>query len=108
MLVAIIKDKAGKIDDRGNYRPIASANILSKVLEETTLNRMELYVLTSDSQFGFKSRHGADVYFCFHLYNRHNSTIFECVIEASKVFDCVNHKKLFHKLREQRGSQISS
>lgn len=52
MLVPIIKDKAGKINSMDNYRPIALASILSKVLERTLLNKLVLFVLTSDNQFG--------------------------------------------------------
>ena len=33
ILVPIIKDKAGKINSKDNYRPIAIASIMSKVLE---------------------------------------------------------------------------
>lgn len=35
MLVSIIKDKAGKINSRDNYRPIALSSTISKILEYT-------------------------------------------------------------------------
>ncbi len=104
LIMPIIKDKSGKINSSDNYRPIALASILSKVLERTILNRMEQFILTSDNQFGFKPRHGTDVCIfalkeILDLYNRQNSTIFLCFIDASKAFDHVNHEKLFYKLK---------
>ncbi|XP_016534059.1 RNA-directed DNA polymerase from mobile element jockey-like [Poecilia formosa] len=106
ILVPILKDKAGKINNRDNYRPIALASVLSKVLEKIILNKIELFLLTSENQFGFKSQHGPDMCIfalkeILDLYNRHNSTIFMCFIDASKAFDRVNHDKLFHKLHNR-------
>lgn len=106
ILMPIIKDKTGKINSMDNYRPIALASILSKVIERTLLNKLEQFVLTSDNQFGFKPKHGTDMCIfalkeILDLYNRHNSTIFMCFIDASKAFDRVNHEKLFYKLHSR-------
>ena len=105
-LVPIIKDKAGKINSSDNYRPIALASVLSKVLERIILNRLEHFLLTSDNQFGFKPKHGTDMCIfalneVLDVYNRQNSTIFMCFIDASKAFDRVNHEKLFLKLHNR-------
>ena len=61
LLVPVIKDKAGKINGIDNYRPIALASILSKVLEKILLDRLERYITTADNQFGFKRKHGTDM-----------------------------------------------
>ena len=85
LLVPVLKDKAGKLNSRDNYRPIALASILSKVLERVILNRIEIYVLTTDNQFGFKRKHSTDL--CIYAlkeliakYESQNSSIFLCFI----------------------------
>ena len=40
VLVPIIKDKAGKIKNKDNYRPIAINSTLSKLLEILLLERL--------------------------------------------------------------------
>ena len=60
LLVPVLKEKAGKLNSMDNYRPIALAIPLSKVLEKIILNRIEMYVLTTDNQFGFKTKHSTD------------------------------------------------
>ena len=107
ILVPVIKDKAGKINSKDNYRPIALASILSKVLEMIILKRIEEYLLTSDNQFGFKKKLGTDS--CIYVlkeiidsYSRLNGSVFLCFLDASKAFDRINHRKLFLKL-EKRG-----
>ncbi len=106
LLVPVIKDKTGKISSIDNYRPIALASTISKVLERIILDRLSEYVGTTDNQFGFKSKLGTDqcVYALKEIvskYRRQNSTMFMCFLDASKAFDRVNHGKLFSKLQER-------
>ena len=54
MLVPVIKDKAGKISSMDNYRPIALASVISKLVEVIMLDRIEMYMITNPNQFGFK------------------------------------------------------
>lgn len=103
-LVPVIKDKAGKVGSSNNYRPIALANILSKVVEQIILQRINNLISSTDHQFGFKAKHGTDM--CIYMlkellnnYKRKNSSIFICFLDASKAFDRLNHDKLFNKLR---------
>ena len=110
-LVPVIKDKAGKVGSMDNYRPIALASILSKVLERVLLDRLCEYIYTTDNQFGFKAKHSTDL--CIYAlkeavetYRRKNSSMLIGFIDASKAFDRVNHHKLFTKLR-QRGAPNS-
>ena len=52
---------AGKLNSSDNYRPIALASVMSKMLETVLLSRLERFVLSTDHQFGFKRKHGTDL-----------------------------------------------
>ncbi|ELU16585.1 hypothetical protein CAPTEDRAFT_97653 [Capitella teleta] len=60
VLIPIVKNKVGDINSKDNYRPIALASVLSKVVEMVLLNRLDGYLHTCDNQFGFKNNHGTD------------------------------------------------
>ena len=106
ILVPIIKNKAGNINSIDNYRPIALAIVVSKVLENIILVRIEHLLLTNPNQFGFKRGHGTDQ--CIYalkeivdLYSSLKSCVYTCFLDASKAFDRVNHCKLFDKLAKR-------
>lgn len=106
-VIKVIKDKAGRMGSLDNYRPIALASIVSKVLERILLGRIQDLINSPDNQFGFKSKHGTDL--CIFAlkemignYKNKNSTVLMCFIDASKAFDRVNHGKRFLKM-SQRG-----
>ena len=42
VLVPVVKDKTGKISSLENYRQIALASVLAKVLEQIILDRLQL------------------------------------------------------------------
>ena len=46
VLVPVIKKKSRIINDSDNYRPIALASIVSKVVEKVILNRIFIRILT--------------------------------------------------------------
>ena len=110
ILVPIIKDKTGKINDKDNYRPIALASILSKIVELLLLDRMYDVLVTNCNQFGFKPKLGTDMCI-FSLkeiidrYRQLHGTVFMCFLDASKAFDRVKHSVLFNKLLK-RGAPI--
>ena len=64
VLVSVIKDKAGKISPKDNYRPISLASVISKLVEVIILDRIEKYMNTQPNQFGFKRKYGTAVYLC--------------------------------------------
>ena len=103
VLVPIIKDKSGKINSKDNYRPIAIASTMSKLLEILLLDRLSNYLLTSSNQFGFKAKHSTDacIYILKEVIDRYvgnQSSVYLCFLDASKAFDRVNHHTLFNKL----------
>ena len=83
-----------------NYRPIAHATAVSKILENIILNRIEEYLKTSDYQYGFQKGHGTDV--CIFMlkevvehYKRLNTPIFLCFLDIKSCFDLISYNKLF-------------
>ena len=90
-----------------NYRGIALASSLSKVLEWSILITWNEFFITSDLQFGFKS--GFSTTLCtgvmksvINRYLNKGSKVYACLIDASKAFDTVDHGILFSKLLERR------
>ena len=61
-LTPIVKTKTGDVTDKNNYRPIAVATSMSKVMELLILSKTECFLNTSDNQFGFKNKRGTDIY----------------------------------------------
>ena len=106
-ILPIIKNKAGDLSSGNNYRPIALANVISKVFESLILLRCEQFLTTADNQFGFKSRHSTD--FCIYtlkeyieFYKLRNTSVFVTFLDASKAFDRIDHWLLFKKLIDKR------
>ena len=102
-LVPIIKNKAQSISSFDNYRPIALATIMSKVIEKIIYNRIETLMTTTPNQYGFKKKHGTDQ--CIYvlkevidMYKSLDATVFVCYLDISKAFDRVNHDKLYRIL----------
>ena len=102
VLIPIIKDKTGKINSRDNYRPIALASVVSKVLEIIMLDRLTDAMITEANQFGFKKKLGTDscIYVLKEIVDKYKC-VFMCFLDASKAFDRVNHTILFRKLSER-------
>ena len=89
--------------DSNNYRAIALASTLSKVLERIILSKYSSFLDTHSLQFGFKS--GVSTTMCTGLiknvvaqYTHRGTNVFGCFLDASKAFDLVDHGILFQKL----------
>ena len=61
VIIPLLKCKSKDPADVNNYRPLAIATALSKVLEQVSLSRLANYLWTADSQFGFKRAHGPEM-----------------------------------------------
>ena len=115
VLVPIIKDNTGRIDRIDNYRPIALASVVSKVVERILLDRISHFLETWSNQFGFKPNLGTDT--CIYVWKEMvdkfkslNGGMYMCFLDASKAFDRVKHSVLFNKLtrRGDLGILLSS
>ena len=105
-LVPIPKDDKGKLNDKGNYRPISLASCLSKILEMCILKRIGKYINTEINQFGYKPELGTDscIYTLkemIHSNLDNNTNTYLGFLDASKAFDRVHHDLLFSKLKEK-------
>ena len=83
VVVPIITDKCSKINSKYNYRPIALASIVSKIVENILLDRMSVTRSTMSNQFGFEKKHGSDlcIYVLKEVIDRHrslNGSMFTC------------------------------
>lgn len=96
LLVPVMKDKSGKVDSSDSYRPITLASMLSTVFESILLDRIEEIITTTDHQFGFKAELDTDMVICslkeiVNRYGDKNSSVFMCVIDASKASDILSY-----------------
>lgn len=102
-LVPILKRNGLDQSVLKNYRPIALANILSKVLELVILCFNSYQLTTNHNQFGYKKGVGTETaVFCVkqiaHHYLRRGSHVYLCYLDATAAFDNVNHELLLQKL----------
>ena len=102
-IIPLIKNKTGDTNDKNNYRPIALVTAMSKIFELCLSEKLNVYLTTSDNQFGFKAKHSTDM--CIYAvksvvkyYNHFHSPVYTCFLDASKAFDRINHWTLFSKL----------
>ena len=61
VFVPIVKNKRINICSKNNYRPIALASIMSKILEKIIYERVSEALETCSNQFGFKAKHSTDM-----------------------------------------------
>ena len=90
-----------------NYRPIALAPNLSKILEWCILQRYGNFLSASDLQFGFKSGFSSEL--CSGMLKNvvsrsinRGSKVFACFLDASKAFDRLNHAILFQLMIDRK------
>jgi len=59
-IVAICKNKNGNMSDTSNYRPVAVATVVPKLLEHFISSNISPFLGTTDNQFGFQAGHSTD------------------------------------------------
>ena len=106
VLIPIIKDKKAKISSIDNYRPVAIASVVSKVVERILLDRLSEYLDNMGNQFGFNQKLGTGmcIYSLKEIIGSYSQlNVFSWFLDASKAFDRFKHSMLFTKLL-RRGS----
>ena len=106
VIIPLLKCKSKDPADVNNYRPIAIATALSKVLEQVLLSRLARYLWTADSQFIFKQAHGTEMAIfalkqTVDFYHNQDTSVYMCFLDAKKAFDRVNHWTLAKKRLER-------
>ena len=103
LIVPLLKSSTKDPTLKSSYRPIAIANIASKILELIVLDLIRDLLATSEYQFGFKPNLGTEI--CVYslkstidYYFTRNTPVFICFLDAKAAFDRVNYWKLFKKL----------
>lgn len=102
-IVPILKKPHLDKEKVGNYRPIAIASIISKVMEKITLILNEKLFVTTANQFGYKKRVGTETAIftlkhVAHNYLRNDTPVYIAYLDATKAFDLVHHWTLLRKL----------
>ena len=102
-IIPILKNKNGDTSAKSNHRPIAIVTAMSKIFELCLSRIMDVYLFTSDNQFGFKQKQSTDL--CIYTvksiiqyYNYYSSPVYTCFLDASKAFDRINHWTMFKQL----------
>ena len=107
VIIPLLKCKSKDPADVNNYRPIAIATALYKVLEQVLLSRLARYLSSqfglAASQFGFKQAHGTEMAIfalkqTVDFYHNQDTPVYMCFLDAKKAFDRVNHWTLAKKL----------
>jgi hypothetical protein len=103
IIIPLLKDKLGDINDVNNYRGITLIPVISKLFELVLLELCDSCLQTDDLQFGFKEGLGcAHAIFVFNetanYFTSKGSSVFMAALDFKKCFDRINHYKLFTSL----------
>ena len=106
VIIPLLKCKSKDPADVNNYRPIANALALSKVLVQVLLSRLARYLCTADSQLGFKQAHGTEMSIfalkqTVDFYRNPDTPVYMCFLDEKRAFDRVNRWTLAKKLLDR-------
>ena len=99
--------KKGKKSDPSNYRPVSLTCIASKVLEHIVhshvMKHLSRYGVLTDCQHGFRAKRSTETQLICTIHDiasaiQSNKTIHAAILDFSKAFDKVPHRRLLKKL----------
>ena len=105
----ILLPKKGDLNMPGNWRPISQTNYFAKIFEKVIHTRTLKYLVDSnilnDYQYGFlpkRSTHEAIFDLSRYIYTGINNRklIGMLFLDVAKAFNCINHARLFEKLKK--------
>ena len=104
LIIPVVKSQVKSKSDINNYRPIAIASTLLKLLEVITFERIRCCLGVSDNQFGYQktlSTESCKFALKSILYNyvKRDCKMHVSFLDASKAFDHVDHSTLFRILK---------
>ena len=107
-VISICKNKNGNMSDTSNYRSVAVATVVSKLLEHFRLSNISPFLGTTDNQFVFRAGHSTDQCTLWlkqtaSYFVTHGSSVHAVLLDASKAFDRVLRMILFEKLIQRKG-----
>ena len=104
-IIPIPKSRNGQMTNSDNYRGICLSSIVCKILDLVIRDRYIDNLATT--QFGFKA--GRSTNMCTLLvketisyYTNNSSSVYCCLLDATKAFDRVNYSKLFRMLIDRK------
>jgi len=105
-IAAICKNKNGNLSDTSNYRPVAVATVVSKLLEQFILSSIYPFLGIIDNQFDFKAGHGTDqcTFLLKQTVSYFVSMVHQCMLflRCSKAFDRVLRMKIYEELNQRK------
>jgi len=89
VVVPLIKDSLGDVNASANYRGITLSVILSKMFEYCLIYKYEVFLQSSDQQFGFKKKLGCThaifaLNQCVDYFVNSGSSVFMAALDATK------------------------
>ena len=97
--------KKGKKSDPSNYRPVSLTCIASKVLEHIVhshvMKHLSQYGVLTDYQYGFRAKRSTETQLICTIHSsgiQSNKTIHTAILDFSKAFDKVPHRRPLKKL----------
>ena len=103
VMLPIVKNKKVQRNRSDNFRAVCLQSVLCKLLDLIVLNREEQKLITSELQFGFKSKHSTALATSVLLqtvdyYIDNGGQVYGMALDATKAFDRVEYAKLFQLL----------